>query len=85
MPTPSKCMMLYPCSLCMMSAPPLGSPTMLRDRLSKSKEDSGLASYFGGVGRGIPPLVDVPPELVSMVLHSGLAPRGEVAQAAQRV
>ncbi len=58
---------------------------MLRDRLSKSKEDSGLASYFGGVGRGIPPLVDVPPELVSMVLHSGLAPRGEVAQAAQRV
>ncbi|KAL4458439.1 hypothetical protein ABPG75_013304 [Micractinium tetrahymenae] len=61
-------------SLCMMSAPPPGAPSTLRDRHSRSREAVGLASYFCGVGKGIPPLVDIPPELVSMVLHGGLAP-----------
>lgn len=69
---------LHMCSLCMMSALPPGAPSTLRDQFSKGKEEVGLASYFGGVGKGIPPLVDVPPDLVSMVLHGGLAPQGEV-------
>lgn len=64
----------------MMSASPPGAPTSLRDGYSKGKEDVGLASYFGGVGKGIPPLVDVPPELASMVLHGGLAPLGEAGR-----
>lgn len=63
-------------SLCMMSAAPAGAIAALRDPASKSKEEVGLHSYFAGTERSIPPLVDIPPELISLVLHGGLSPQG---------
>ena len=64
------------CSLCMMSAPPPCSPASLHDSATKRKEDVGMPSYFGDTSRSIPPLADIPLELVSMVLHGGVSPQG---------
>lgn len=36
-----------------------------------------MESYFRAADASVPPLADVPLELVSMVLHGGLAPHGE--------
>ena len=60
----------------MMSAPPPGAPSALHDHATKRKEDVGLLSYFGGAERSIPPLVDVPHELASLILHGGMSPLG---------
>jgi hypothetical protein len=61
----------------MMSAPPPGDPATLQDLATKRKEDvTGMHSYFSSNDRSIPPLVDIPQDLVSMVLHSGATPQG---------
>lgn len=69
---------LKPCSLCMMAAPPAKGAGTLQDWATRDKADAGMPSYFSAPGgeRGIPPLADIPAELVSLVLHAGLAPRG---------
>lgn len=36
-----------------------------------------MPSYFSAAAASIPPLMDIPQELVSMVLHGGMAPGGE--------
>ena len=61
----------------MMSAPPPGDPGALQDSATKRKEDvAGMASNFSSSDRSIPPLVDIPQELVSRVLHGGATPQG---------
>ena len=69
----------------MLSAPPPGDPATLQDSATKRKEDvAGMGSYFSSSGRSIPPLVDIPQELVSMVLHGGATPQGGWVQGAQQ-
>lgn len=61
-------------SLCMAAVPPPGAASSLRDSSTKRKEDVGVPSYFSAAAASIPPLMDIPQELVSMVLHGGMAP-----------
>jgi hypothetical protein len=49
----------------------------LTDFATKRKEDVGMPSYFSPAATSIPPLVDVPQELVSLVLYGGFTPTGE--------
>ncbi|PSC68340.1 phosphatidylinositol N-acetylglucosaminyltransferase subunit P isoform X1 [Micractinium conductrix] len=62
-------------SLCMVTCPAPGGPTALAGAHSRRREEAGLASYFPGATRSIPPLVDVPQQLISAVLHGGVSPR----------
>lgn len=68
----------------MMSAPGLGDGAALRDWATRHKEDVGMPSAFSAAQHSIPPLVDVPLEVVSLVLHGGLAPRGAWQQRLQQ-
>lgn len=63
--------------LCMAAVPPPGAASALHDWATRRREDAGLGSYFPGApGGSIPALADVPPQMASLVLHAGLAPRG---------
>jgi hypothetical protein len=48
----------------------------LRDWATKRKEGVGMPSYFSDSTHMIPPLVDIPQELVSSIVHGGLAAQG---------
>lgn len=76
---------VQPSSLCMVTCPAPGGPTALAGAHSRRREEAGLASYFPGATRSIPPLVDVPQQLISAVLHGGVSPRGGYGMAAWRV
>ena len=60
----------------MMSAHGPGDAAALQDWATRRKEDVGMPSCFAAAQHSIPPLVDVPLDVVTMVLHGGLAPRG---------
>ncbi|PRW59837.1 phosphatidylinositol N-acetylglucosaminyltransferase subunit P-like [Chlorella sorokiniana] len=61
--------------LCMMSALPPGDPSNLRDWATRRKEDAGMPSYFSPAVHAVPPLVDIPQQIVSDVLFGGLMPQ----------
>ncbi len=63
-------------SLCMMSALPASDPSNLHDWATRRKEDAGMPSYFSPAVHAVPPLVDIPQQLVSDVLFGGLTPQG---------
>lgn len=48
----------------------------LQDWATKRKEGVGMQSYFNQSTEMIPPLVDIPQELVSSILYGGLEPQG---------
>lgn len=63
-------------SLCMMTAAAPGDPSNLHDWATRRKEDAGMPSYFSPAVHAVPPLVDIPQQIVSDVLFGGLAPQG---------
>lgn len=63
-------------SLCMTSALAPGDPSNLRDWATRRKEDAGMPSYFSPAVHAVPPLVDIPQQIVSDVLFGGLTPQG---------
>ncbi|KAI7840272.1 hypothetical protein COHA_006054 [Chlorella ohadii] len=58
-----------------MSALPASDPSNLHDWATRRKEDAGMPSYFSPAVHAVPPLVDIPQQLVSDVLFGGLTPQ----------
>ncbi|KAL4854989.1 Phosphatidylinositol N-acetylglucosaminyltransferase subunit P [Chlorella vulgaris] len=61
--------------LCMAAVPAPSAVASHSDWASRCKEEAGMASYFSDTSSSIPPLVDIPQELVSSILYGDLTPQ----------